>query len=739
MLAHHLVRRPVPALPVSRRGFLLGATAVAGGVAIGFRPLGAQAQAQTQAQAQAPGGAALNPLTAYVTITEDDRVTITSSQFEMGQGSHHGIATLAVEELGARWDQVAVVGGAGNVAAYGNLAWGGFAQGTGGSTSMASSWQRYRMAGAAAREMLVAAAAERWGVPASEIEVSEGTLRHPGHGSLRFGQVAGRAAAMPVPASPALKAPAEWTLIGREDLRRHDSAGKTDGTQGFTIDVQLPGLLTAVMIHPPRFGARLAGFDARAARALPGVVDVVETPRGLAVLGEHMWAALRGRDAVEATWDESAAETRGTAELLALYRDLAARPPAAVVEAEGDARAAIAGADRVIEARYEFPFLAHAALEPLNAVARMSEDGVLEIWAGHQMPDLYQAVAAEVAGIPPERVRLHVMKTGGSFGRRAVSDADVIVEAVAAARALGWRAPVKVQWTREDDMRGGRYRPAYVHALRAGLDAQGRIVGWQHHVVGQSIMEGGPFAAMIQDGIDPTSVEGAIHLPYAIPHREVGLTTVQVGVPVLWWRAVGSTHTAYAVEAFLDELAAEAGADPLDFRLALLGGAPRHAAVLRLAAEKGGWGTPAPEGRTRGLALAESFSTPVAQVVEIGMERGLPRVHRVVAAVDCGVAINPDTIRAQIEGGIGFGLGAILAEEVTLTDGAVDQSNYDAYTPLRIEEMPQIEVHIVPSDAPPTGVGEPGVPPIGPAVANALRAVTGRPARTLPIARSLQT
>jgi isoquinoline 1-oxidoreductase beta subunit len=355
------------------------------------------------------------------------------------------------------------------------------------------------------------------------------------------------------------------------------------------------------------------------------------------------------------------------------------------------------------------------------------------------MPDLYQMVAASVAGVPPERVRLHVMKTGGGFGRRGVADADVIVEAVAAARALDWRAPVKVQWTREDDMKGGRYRPAYVHRVRAGLDAEGRLMAWDHHIVGQSIMAGGPFEAMIQGGIDPTSVEGALHLPYAIPNRRVGLTTTDVRVPVLWWRAVGSTHTAYVVETFLDELAESAGSDPLEFRLAMMAESPRHAGVLRLAAEKAGWGGSLPEGRARGIAMAESFQTYVAQVAEVSIVDGAVRVHKVVCAVDCGVPINPDNIRAQMEGGIGFGLGAILAEELTLTGGEVDQANYDAYTPLRIEGMPEVEVHIVPSTERPTGVGEPCVPPIGPAVANAIYALTGRRVRSLPIAKAMQS
>ena len=714
-------------LATSRRGFLLGAAAVAGGFAVGFRPLAALAE-----DAPAP----INPLAAYVLITPDDKVTVISSQFDMGQGSYHGIATLVLEELGARWDQTDVVGGFGNPKLYGNLTVGGAFQLTGGSSSMASSWDRYRIAGAAAREMLVAAAADKWGVPAAEITVADGRITHPTAGSASFGELAEAAAAMPVPAKPALKEPGQWTLIGNAELRRYDSAPKTNGTQPYTIDVKLPGMLTATMIHPPKFGATVKSFDAAAAKAMPGIVDVVETPRGLAVVGENTWAAIKGRDAVTVEWDEAASETRGSEEILAAYRELVAGKPQVVAAREGGTASAMAGAAQVLEARYEFPYLAHAALEPLNAVARMGEDGVLEIWAGHQSPDFYQAAAAQVAGITPDKVRLHVMKTGGGFGRRGVLDADIIVEVVAAAQAIGWRAPVKVQYTREDDMKGGKYRPAFVHAVKAGLDGDGRLIAWEQHVVGQSLLKGSPFESFMADGIDPASVEGAWNVPYAIPNRTVGLTTPEVGVPVLWWRSVGSTHTAYVIETFLDELAEAAGADPLDFRLALL--PPRHANVLRLAAEKAGWGTPAPEGRTRGLALAESFHTIAAQVAEVSVGEGGVKVHKVVCAVDCGVPINPDNIRAQMEGGIGFGLGAILAEELTLTAGEVDQANYDTYTPLRIDAMPEVEVHIVPSTERPTGVGEPGVPPIGPAVANAIAAATGKRVRVLPIAKAMQ-
>jgi isoquinoline 1-oxidoreductase beta subunit len=441
---------------------------------------------------------------------------------------------------------------------------------------------------------------------------------------------------------------------------------------------------------------------------------------------------------VTVEWDESKAEQRGSAEIMAEYNKLADGPAKATARNEGDAAAALSSAGQVVEGRYEFPYLAHASLEPLNAIALIGEDGTVEVWGGHQIPDLYQAIAAEVGGTTPDKVKLHVMKTGGSFGRRAVSDGDLVVEAVAVAKALGPGKPVKVQWTRENDMRGGRYRPAYVHAVKAGLDKDGKVVALYDHIVGQSIAAGSPFAAMIKDGVDPTSVEGASNLPYAVPNLKIDLTTTEVGVPVLWWRSVGSTHTAYVMETFIDELAAAAKRDPVEFRLSMLENHPRHAAVLRLAAEKAEWEKPLPEGRFRGVALHESFHTFVAEVVEITFRGGSDfTVDRVVCAVDCGIAINPDQIRAQMEGGIGFGLGAILQEELTLTAGVVDQENYDTYTPLRIDQMPKVEVHIVPSDEPPTGVGEPGVPPIGPAVANALRAATGKTIRKLPIAKSL--
>lgn len=719
---------PPAALRPTRRSFVLGAAAAAGGLVIGY---GAKAAgpAKTAPKPEA------SPFAAYIKIAPDNTVTILSSQFDMGQGSYHGVATLVVEELGAGWDQIRVEGAAGDTALYGNLTWGGVAQGTGGSSTIATSFRRYREAGAAARMMLSEAAAAAWGVPAGEITAAAGRLTHRSGKSAAFGAFAAAAAALPAPKDVALKPSSAWTEIGNEAGRRHDSAAKTNGAHEFTIDVKLPGMLTAVMIHPPKFGAAAASFDAAGALAMPGVVDVVAIDRGVAVIGDNMWAALKGRDAVTVRWDESRAERRGSDRIIAEYRTLARGAPKAMARVEGDPAKAMAGAARVMEAEYSFPYLAHAAMEPLNAVARMNPDGALEVWGGHQLPDLYQFVASKIAGIEPNDVRLRVMKTGGGFGRRASPDADVISEAVAVAKAIGWKAPVKVQWTRENDMLGGRYRPAYVHRLRAGLDRRGGIVAWDHHIVGQSIVAGTPFQGMIQKGVDPTSVEGAHNLPYAIPNMAVGLTTTEVGVPVLWWRSVGSTHTAYATETFLDEIIRETGRDPLEQRLKLLNGRPRHAGVLRLAAEKAGWGARKPAaGRTLGLAVHESFRTFVAQVAEVSIEDGAPVVHRVVSAVDCGVAVNPDVIRAQVEGSVAYGLGSVLAEKLTIAEGGeVENANYDTYTPLRLNDMPEVETHIAPSAASPTGVGEPAVPPVGPAVANAVAAATGKVIRDLPM------
>jgi isoquinoline 1-oxidoreductase beta subunit len=722
-----------PDLPrPSRRQFLIGAAAVGAGLTLGFHvPRGLSALA---------ADAAVNPINAYLRVAPDGSVTVLSAHMDGGQGIYTGIATLVAEELDADWSQLRVEGAAGNPQLYGNVAWGGTVQGTGGSSGTTSSWERYRRAGAVARTLLVQAAAEAWAVPASEITVARGSLSHASGRSATFGDFADRAAAVTPPAEVTLKEPSAWVHIGNEKLRRLDTAPKTTGEHQFPIDVRLPGMLTAVLARPPRFGAKARAFDATAARRVRGVVDVVQTPRGIAVVASDTWSALKGREALTVEWDETGVETRSSDALMAEYRKLGRAGEVTIARSDGDARGALAGAAKVLEAEFEFPYLAHAAMEPLDAVARMEGD-TLEIWAGHQTPDLYQAVAAEIMGIEPALVKLHVMTPGGFFGRRAVPDADVIVEVVSVLKATGSRAPVKVMWTREDDMTGGRYRPMYYHHLRAGLDANGNVVGWHHRIVGQSILAGTPFEQMlVKNGVDQTSVEGASNVPYAIPNLLVDLVTTDVKVPVLWWRSVGSTHTAYSTEVFIDELAEAAGKDPVEFRRALLRDHPRHLGVLNLVAEKAGWGTPLPEGRFRGIAVHESFNSYVAQVAEVSVRPdGGIKVERVVCAIDCGIAVNPDVIRAQMEGGIGFGLGAILKSEITLDQGRVVQGNFDSYQVLTIDEMPQVEVHIMPSKESPTGVGEPGVPPIGPAVANAVYAATGKRARVLPFTRSAIT
>jgi len=479
--------------------------------------------------------------------------------------------------------------------------------------------------------------------------------------------------------------------------------------------------------------------DDTAARRVKGVTHVLRVPTGVAVVATGFWAARRGREALRVTWDESRAERRGSDDLYAAYRALAIRS-GTPAKRLGDTAAALRGAAKVLEAVYEFPYLAHAPMEPLDAVVRIGAD-LTELWAGSQAPTIDQQVVAKVSGVAPDKVRIHTLLAGGSFGRRATPDGDIAGEAAAVAKAIGDGRPVKVMWTREDDIRGGRYRPLYVHRLRAGLDANGAIVAWEHRIVGQSILAGTPFeSTIVKNGIDATSVEGAANLPYDIPNLNVELHTTKVGVPVLWWRSVGSTHTAYSTETFLDELAHAAGRDPLELRRALLAKHPRHLAALNLAAEKAGWGQTLPAGRARGIAVHESFNSVVAQVAEVSSRPdGLPRVERVVCAVDCGTAINPDVVRAQMEGGIGFGLAGALWSEVTLVQGRVEQRNFDDYRPLRIMDMPAVEVHIVPSGAAPTGVGEPGVPPIAPAVANAYFQLTGHRVRRLPFARLLSS
>jgi isoquinoline 1-oxidoreductase subunit beta len=674
---------------------------------------------------------------AFVRIGSDDTVTVVCKHLEMGQGVFTGLPTLVAEELDAAWAQVRAEGAPADAKLYNNLLWGPM-QGTGGSSAIANSFDQLRKAGATARAMLVAAAAERWKVAPATIVVSQGVLTHAASKRrLRFGELAAEAAKMAVPAADTvkLKAAGDFVYIGKK-FPRTDSVAKTTGTAKFTQDVKMPGMLTAVVAHPPKFGAKVKSFDAAKAKAVKGVTDVVQIPTGVAVLATSFWSAKKGRDALTVEWDESTAYKQSSLKILDDYTELSKKPgmPAKKI---GDT--AKAGAVRKMQGVFHFPYLAHAAMEPLNCVVKLDKDGC-EIWNGEQFQTMDQAAVAGLLGLKPEQVKLNMLFAGGSFGRRANPKSDYVLEAVSIAKAIDGRAPVKMMWTREDDMRGGYYRPVYLHRIAAGLDANNRLVAWQHRIVGQSILAGTAFeGAMVKGGIDATSVEGAANLPYAIPSIEVDLHTTNLGVPVQWWRSVGSSHTAFSTETFIDDVAKYLDADAVKFRLDMLDAHVRHKVVLLTAAREGGWDTPLAKGkpgevRGRGIALHESFNTIVAQLAEVTVRQDNSfSVDRVVCAVDCGVAVNPDVIRAQMEGGIGFGLSAALYGEITLKEGAVEQSNFHEFQVLRINEMPRVEVHIVPSTEAPTGVGEPGVPPIAPAVSNAIYAATGKRLRDLPL------
>jgi len=714
-------------LNLSRRDFLKAS----GGLALGFHLPQALAQSGPGRAVGADPANAFSP-NAFIRIAPDNTVTVIVKHVEMGQGTYTGLPTLVAEELDADWAQIRAEGAPADAKRYNNLSWG-EVQGTGGSSALANSYEQLRRAGATARAMLVAAAAEKWQVPASEIAVGRGIVSTAGR-QATFGELAADAAKQPVPADVKLKDPKDFILIGKPATRT-DALAKSNGTAIFTQDVKLPGMLTAVVLHPPRFGAKLKSFDAAAAKQVKGVVQVVafSTPatNGVAVLARDYWSAKKGRDALTADWDESAAFRLGSAEIMTEYKRLAGTPGSSARK-DGDADAALKGAAKILEAAYEFPYLAHAALEPMNCVVKLDGDAC-EIWNGEQFQTVDQAAVAKLLGLEPAKVSIHQLYAGGSFGRRANPHSDYVLEAAAIARAAGGSAPVKLVWGREDDMRAGYYRPMYYHTLKAGLDAQGKLVAWKHVIVGQSILAGTPFEAfLVKDGVDATSVEGASNLPYAIPNLAVELHTPKIGVPIQWWRAVGSTHTAFATECFLDEIAREARMDPFELRRSLLGQHPRHKAVLELAAQKAGWGSPK-AGVSRGIAVHESFNTFVAQVVEISGEPTSPKIERVVCAVDCGVAVNPNVIAMQMESGIGYGLSAALTGAITLKDGIVEQSNFHDYPVLRMNQMPKVEVHILPSQDKPTGVGEPGTPVIAPALANALLAMRGKPIRALPL------
>jgi isoquinoline 1-oxidoreductase beta subunit len=705
---------------VGRRRFLK----TSAGLVIGFYV----APRAGLAALQAPAPPKLPDPNAFLRIGEDESVTVIVAHAEMGQGVWTTMPMLLAEELGCDWAKVRVEE-APAAPVYAHPAFG--MQMTGGSSSTWSELDRYRQAGAMAREMLIQAAAEQWKVDPSACKVEAGFVVS-GDKRLSFGKLAAAAQKRTPPASVRLKDRKDWKIVGHP-TKRLDSPEKVTGQAQFGLDVRLPGMLTAVVARAPVFGGTVKSFRADRAKAVPGVKAVVQVPSGVAVVGDHFWAAKLGRDALEIDWDLGPGAQLDSERLRQEFRS-AAGTPGMKAAAAGDVDAGLRSAAKTVEAEYEVPFLAHAPMEPLNCTVRLGRDGA-EVWTGTQFQTMDQTVTAQIAGLKPEQVQIHTMFLGGGFGRRATATSDFVSEAVQVAKAVGGGVPVKVVWTREDDIRGGYYRAMFVHRVRAGLGGDGKPTAWRHTVVGQSLAEGTPFAAMmIKDGVDATSVEGVADSPYVkgTPSHLVDLHSPKNAIPVLWWRSVGHSHTAFVMETFVDELAHAAGQDPLEYRRKLLSEHPRHVGVLSLAAEKAGWGRPLAGGRFLGLAAHESFGSWVAQVAEVSVANGRVRVHRVVCAVDCGVCVNPAGVRAQMEGAVAFGLSAALHGELTLKAGRVQQSNFHDYPLLRLNEMPEVEVHIVTSDEKAGGIGEPGVPPIAPAVANAVFAATGKRLRRLP-------
>jgi isoquinoline 1-oxidoreductase beta subunit len=702
---------------ISRRTLLKGGLAVGAGLTVGFYlpPSGLRVAAQ--------GAKVLAP-NAFVRIDADGIVTIMLGQAEMGQGIYTSVAMIIADELDADWSKVKVEQAPPDPA-YGNPAIGG-RQSTVASASVRGLFIVWRKAAAAAREMLLEAAAKELGVPASELTTDQGVVYHrPSGRKLTYAELADKAAQLPVPQDPKLKSPDQFKIIGK-NVPRMDTPPKVSGRAVYGIDVKVPGMLVATVARSPVLKGKAVSFDATKAKAVPGVKEVVQIGSGVAVVADSYWAAKKGGDALTVTWDDGPLAQLSNAEIRRIFEN-ESKQPGVAARKEGEFDKAFAEAPKKLEAVYDLPYLAHATMEPMNCTAHVRANEV-EVWVPTQAPDLTKAIASKVAGVPPQAVKVHTTFLGGGFGRRA--GVDFLVEAVQVSKAVG--APVKVIWSREDDTRHGSFRPMTYNVLRAALDSWGRPVAWSHKLVSQSI-----FAQLnrpLVKGIDPLVMEGAHHVPYDIPNIEVNWIHKEVGVPVTVWRSIGNSTNIFVVESFIDELAHAAGKDPLEYRLLLLGKAPIYKGVLELAARRAGWGSRLPAGRYRGIAVANTFGGHVAEVAEVSVTKdGKVRVHKVVAAVDAGTLVNPDQVKAQIEGGIVYGLTAALYGRITIDKGRVVEGNFDTYKMLRINEMPQIEVHLMPSTEPPRGIGEAGVPPIAPAVTNAIFAATGKRLRQLPI------
>ena len=706
---------------VSRREFLIAGAAAGGGLLLGWH---------VDARGATSPDFAPN---AFIRIGTDGRVTMIMGQVEMGQGMYTAMPMLLAEELEVGLDQVRLEHAPPDDKLYANPIFG--FQATGGSTSVKGLYLPMRRAGATARTMLVAAAAKRWNVDPASCRAERGAVIHtPSHRRLRYGALAAAAATLPIPDNVALKRPEDFKLIGTR-AKRLDTPAKVNGTAQFGIDVRLPGMKIATVAASPVLGGTVAGLDEAKGMAIAGVRQIVKLDDVVAVVADHMWAAKQGLAALSIRWDDGPNAKVSTADVVQEL-DAASQQPGVVARKEGDAAAAIAGAAGKLEAVYQAPFLAHTTMEPINCTVHVRPDGC-EVWTGSQVLARVQATAAQVTGLPLEKVVVHNHLLGGGFGRRL--EVDYVTQAVRIARQV--EGPVKIVWTREEDVQHDVYRPYYYDRIAAGLDVQGKPTAWTHRLVGPSILARWAPPAF-RNGLDGDALDGAVHLQYDIP--AILVEYVRHEEPVLntgFWRGVGVTHNTFVIESFIDELAAAAKQDPVAYRRALLGKSPRARAVLDLAAQAAGWGRPLPARRGRGVALMYSgWDTYVAQVAEVAVsDAGDVRVQRIVCAVDCGTVVNPDIVKAQIEGGVVFGIGGALWGEITLKNGRVEQSNFNNYRTLRMNETPLIEVHLVRNLEPPGGIGEPGTAVTAPALANAIFAATGKRIRKLPLVPALKT
>ena len=703
---------------VTRRAFLETAGAAGAGLVISFYlPSGSRFRSPTA-----------GPFTpnAWLRIGEDEGVLVIVDRSEMGQGVTTALPMLLAEELEADWSRIRIEFAPADKA-YTNPMFG--MQGTGGSTSVRAAYTPLRKAGAAARELLVAAAAQTWGVEKAECRAERGAVVHArSKRRLTYGKLVTKAATLGAPPDVPLKDPKDWKILGTR-VRRLDTPPKVDGSAQFGIDVKVPGMLVAVVARSPVFGGKAKSFDAAKAKAVPGVRHVVQISSGVAVVADGYWPAKKGRDALAVTWDEGPTASVSSATIAQLFGQRAEQA-GAVARHGGDPDGTLGSAPAKVDAVYDLPFLAHATMEPMNCTAHVRADGV-DIWAPTQFQTGAQGFGAKIGGVTPDKVKVHTTYLGGGFGRRF--ELDFIQEALETSKAVG--APVKVIWSREDDIRNAQYRPANHHRMRAGLDANGQPVAWTHRIVAPSIMAR-VFPDTVKNGLDEEAVEGGVGMPYAIPNVHVDYLLTDTGIPVGFWRSVNNSYNAFAVESFIDEVAHAAKKDPYEYRRDLLGKAPRHLGALNLAASKAGWGTAPPAGRARGIAVYKSFESYVAEVAEVSVASdGAVKVHRVVCAVDCGPVVNPSIVEAQMESAIVYGLTAALYGEIAIEGGRVKQSNFHDYQMLRLAEMPKVEVYIVPSTDAQGGVGEPGTPPIAPAVANAIFAATGKRIRKLPIGK----